>query len=54
MVEETADGMKYTMKGENADGSPLTYGFTVKYDGKDYPTTGTMPGGAGFHRHYED
>ena len=45
-VEETAAGMKYTMKGENADGSPLTYGFTVKYDGKDYPTTGTMPGGA--------
>jgi hypothetical protein len=21
-------------------------GFTVKFDGKDYPATGTMPGGA--------
>ena len=45
-VEETADGMKYTMTGVNADGSPISYGFTVKYDGKDYPATGTMPGGA--------
>jgi hypothetical protein len=45
-IEETADGMKYTMKGVSADGSPISYGFTVKYDGKDYPTTGTMPGGA--------
>ena len=34
------------MKGENADGSPISYGFTVKFDGKDYPATGTMPGGA--------
>ncbi len=45
-VEPTADGMKYTMKGENADGSPLSYGFTVKYDGKDYPATGSVPSGA--------
>jgi hypothetical protein len=45
-VEETSDGTKYTMKGENADGTPISYGFTVKFDGKDYPATGTMPGGA--------
>jgi hypothetical protein len=34
------------MKGENADGTPISYGFTVKFDGNDYPATGTMPGGA--------
>ena len=34
------------MKGENADGSPISCGFTVKFDGKDYPAAGTMPGGA--------
>ncbi len=45
-VEETADGVKYTMKGVSADGSPISYGFTVKFDGKDYPVTGSMPGGA--------
>jgi hypothetical protein len=45
-VEETSDGTKYAMKGENADGTPISYGFTVKFDGKDYPVTGTMLGGA--------
>ena len=45
-VEETSDGTKYTMTGESADGKPISYGFTVKFDGKDYPATGTMPGGA--------
>ena len=34
------------MKGKNADGSPISHGFTVKFDGKDYPAAGTMPGGA--------
>jgi len=45
-VEETANGTKYTMTGESADGKPISYGFTVKFDGKDYPATGNMPGGA--------
>jgi hypothetical protein len=45
-IEETSDGTKYTMTGEAADGKPISYGFTVKFDGKDYPATGTMPGGA--------
>ena len=46
VVEETADGAKYTMTGVSADGTPISYSFTVKFDGKDYPVTGTMPGGA--------
>jgi hypothetical protein len=44
-----ADGesVKYSFEGTVADGSALAYGFTVKYDGKDYPTTGSgMPYGA--------
>jgi hypothetical protein len=45
-VDETSDSTKYTRKGENADGTPISYGFTVKFDGKDYPATGTMSGAA--------
>jgi len=47
-----SDGAKYTFDGVAADGTPFSYSFTVKYDGKDYPVTGTgMPAGAGHHRH---
>jgi hypothetical protein len=44
--EPTADG--YTFQGErvNPDGSTQKYGFTVKYDNKDYRVTGKDPGGA--------
>ena len=41
------DGAKYTFDGIAADGKPISYSFTVKYDEKDYPVTGTgMPAGA--------
>jgi len=40
-------GAKYSFECVRADGSPFSYGFTVNYDGKDYPITGTgAPGGA--------
>jgi len=46
-VEAQGDKMKYTFAGVSADGSALTYTFTVSYDGKDYPITGSgAPGGA--------
>lgn len=46
-VVAQGDGAKYTFDGVAADGKPFSYGFTVKYDGKDYPVTGTgMPAGA--------
>jgi hypothetical protein len=46
-VEAQGDKMKYSFEGVSADGSPLTYTFTVSYDGKDYPITGSgAPGGA--------
>jgi hypothetical protein len=44
-VEVEGDSVKYTYAGTAADGSPISYGFTAKYDGKDYPMTGTAPGG---------
>jgi hypothetical protein len=41
------DGVKYTFEGIAADGKPISYSFNVKYDGKDYPVSGTgMPAGA--------
>jgi hypothetical protein len=44
-VEAQGDGLKYAFEGVSAEGKPLSYGFTVKFDGKDYPVTGSMPGG---------
>jgi hypothetical protein len=44
-VETAGDSVKYTYAGTAADGSSISYSFTVKYDGKDYPMTGTAPGG---------
>jgi hypothetical protein len=45
-VESQGDKVKYTFSGVNADGSAISYSFTVAYDGKDYPITGAAPGGA--------
>jgi hypothetical protein len=45
-VEAEGDGVKYTFEGEGADGKPLSYGFSVKFDGKDNPIMGSMPSGA--------
>jgi len=44
-VVADGDSVKYTYAGTAADGSPVSYGFSAKYDGKDYPMTGTAPGG---------
>ena len=45
-VEAQGDGVKYSFEGVGADGKPLTYGFSIKFDGKDNPIMGTMPSGA--------
>jgi hypothetical protein len=45
-VESAGDKVKYTFAGIAADGSPISYSFTVAYDGKDYPITGAAPAGA--------
>jgi hypothetical protein len=46
-VESAGDKVKYTFQGVAADGSKIAYTFTVAFDGKDYPITGSgAPGGA--------
>ena len=45
-VEAQGDGLKYTFAGVGGDGKPIAYGFTVQFDGKDYPVTGSIPSGA--------
>lgn len=37
---------KVSVEGVNAAGKSLTYGYTIKSDGKGYPTTGPIPNGA--------
>ena len=45
-VEAQGKGVKYTFAGVAADGSPIAYGFSVQFDGKDNPVSGSMPSGA--------
>jgi hypothetical protein len=45
-VEAQGDGVKYTFEGIAADGKPIAYGFSVKFDGNDNPISGSMPSGA--------
>jgi hypothetical protein len=37
---------KVSVEGINAAGKPMSYGYPVTTDGKDYPTTGAVPSGA--------
>jgi hypothetical protein len=39
-------GVKYTFAGTSADGKTISYGFSVKFDGKDNPINGSIPSGA--------
>jgi hypothetical protein len=45
-VEAQGDGVKYTFAGVAADGKPIGYGFSVQFDGKDNPISGSIPSGA--------
>src|ERR1700688_2944482 len=40
IVEADGDSVKYTTSGTAADGSAISFIFSVKFDGKDYPITG--------------
>ena len=47
VVETQGDSVKGSYEGTAADGSRIAYGYTAKYDGKDYPLTGIgTPDGA--------
>jgi hypothetical protein len=39
--EETADGIKRMGESVDADGNKTSFEYTAKYDGKDYPVTGS-------------
>jgi len=39
--EETSDGIKRTCEIVDADGNKTSFEYTAKYDGKDYPVTGS-------------
>lgn len=39
--EVTGADVKYTLKGIDAEGKPTLVQYTAKYDGKDYPVTGS-------------
>jgi len=45
-VVADGDSFKYTFEGVSGEGKPIAYGFTVKFDGKDVPITGSMASGA--------
>ncbi|MFZ0580702.1 MAG: hypothetical protein WA690_02715 [Candidatus Acidiferrales bacterium] len=45
-VVADGDGVKYTFEGVSDDGKPIAYGFSVKFDGKDNPISGSLPSGA--------
>jgi hypothetical protein len=46
-VEQQGDSLKYTYEGVAADGTPIAYSFVLKFDGNDYPVTGSgLPDGA--------
>jgi hypothetical protein len=45
-VVADGDGVKYSFDGVGADGKPVAYSFSVKFDGKDNPILGSIPTGA--------
>jgi len=45
-LEAQGDNVKYSFEGVSAEGTAVAYSFTMTFDGKDYPITGSMPGGA--------
>jgi hypothetical protein len=45
-VEANGDGVTYTFEGVAADGTAIAYGFSVTFNGKDNPVSGSMPSGA--------
>ncbi len=45
-IEAQGDGVKYSFEGVAADGKAVSYGFSVKFDGKDNPIAGSIPSGA--------
>jgi hypothetical protein len=45
-LEAQGENVKYSFEGVSAEGTGVAYSFTVAFDGKESPITGSMPGGA--------
>jgi hypothetical protein len=45
-VEAQGNGVKYSFDGVGVDGKPIVYGFSVQFDAKDNPISGSIPSGA--------
>jgi hypothetical protein len=45
-LEAQGKNVKYSFEGVSAEGTGFAYSFTVAFDGKESPITGSMPGGA--------
>ena len=45
-LEAQGENVKYSFEGVSAEGTAVAYSFTVAFDGKESPITGSMPGGA--------
>ncbi len=41
VIEEQEGGLKVVSNGLNSEGKPTHFEYSVKYDGKDYPITGS-------------
>src|SRR2546423_15122643 len=44
-IEAVDGGIRVTVTGTEADGTPLNFSYTAKFDGKYYPITGSAGGG---------
>ena len=45
-LTRTVEGQRDTFAGVAADGNPIAYGFSVQFDEKDNPISGSVPQGA--------
>jgi len=45
-LEAQGENVKYSFEGVSSEGTGIAYSFTVAFDGKESPITGSMPGGA--------
>jgi hypothetical protein len=53
-IEAVGEGIKVSVEGVGADGKAQSYSYTVNYDGKDYPVTGSPMGDAVAYKKVDD
>jgi hypothetical protein len=53
-IEAVGEGIKVAIDGVGPDGKPQAYSYTVNYDGKDYPITGSPVADAVTYKKVDD